>query len=221
MDDSEGDYACRGVLQGHNSSVHCCDFHPTLEPGLLASAGADGELRLWSVQKQSLKSFMTLKGDVTQLRFEPEKGQFLAAAQYSSTAHSHSLTVIDPVKETVLATFAAHTSNVCSLLWSHGPDGLLISVAQDCAKMWSLRDGKCVRQLEDKGSTFNSAALHPRFSDVLVMGLYQGLQLWDFRQNKTNILEGVHGGLVSALASSNQRGLLASASHDTYIKLWR
>lgn len=48
----------------------------------------------------------------------------------------------------------------------------------------------------------------------------QSLELWDMHENKTMTLP-AHEGLIAALAVSNVNGLVASASHDKYVKLWK
>ena len=50
--------------------------------------------------------------------------------------------------------------------------------------------------------------------------VFQTLELWDMGENKTMTLP-AHDQLVSALAVSNVNGLIASASHDKSIKLWK
>jgi WD40 repeat protein len=49
---------------------------------------------------------------------------------------------------------------------------------------------------------------------------FQTLELWNTNKNKTMTLH-AHDKLVSALAVSNVTGLVASASHDKCVKLWK
>ena len=48
----------------------------------------------------------------------------------------------------------------------------------------------------------------------------QSLELWDMNESKTMTLP-AHEGLIAALAVSNVNGLVASASHDKFVKLWK
>jgi len=48
----------------------------------------------------------------------------------------------------------------------------------------------------------------------------QSLELWNMSENKTMTLS-AHDGLITALAVSTVNGLVASASHDKFLKLWK
>lgn len=48
----------------------------------------------------------------------------------------------------------------------------------------------------------------------------QSLELWNMSENKTMTLS-AHDGLIAALAVSTVTGLVASASHDKFVKLWK
>jgi WD40 repeat protein len=47
----------------------------------------------------------------------------------------------------------------------------------------------------------------------------QSLELWDMSENRTMTLA-AHDSLITALASSSS-GLVASTSHDKFVKLWK
>ena len=48
----------------------------------------------------------------------------------------------------------------------------------------------------------------------------QSLELWNMSENKTMTLS-AHEGLIDGLAVSTVTGLVASASHDKCVKLWK
>lgn len=48
----------------------------------------------------------------------------------------------------------------------------------------------------------------------------QSLELWNMSENKTMTLS-AHEGLIAGLALSTVTGLVASASHDKIVKLWK
>jgi WD40 repeat protein len=50
--------------------------------------------------------------------------------------------------------------------------------------------------------------------------LTQSLELWNMSENKTMTLS-AHDGLIAGLALSTATGLVASASHDKIVKLWK
>ena len=48
----------------------------------------------------------------------------------------------------------------------------------------------------------------------------QNLELWNMVDNKT-LTMGAHEGQITSLATSGVSGLVASASHDKCVKLWK
>lgn len=56
-------------------------------------------------------------------------------------------------------------------------------------------------------------------SDVQLF-ILQSLELWNMIENKTMTLA-AHEGLIAALAVSNVTRMVASASHDKFVKLWK
>ena len=113
----------------------------------------------------------------------------------------------------------------------------------------SGNEGECVHELSCSGNKFHSCVFHPTYASLLVIGcyqasplvntliitshcmsyqvlniglfiLFQSLELWDMSESKTMTLP-AHEGLIAALSASTVTGLLASASHDKFIKLWR
>ncbi|GFZ18558.1 transcriptional corepressor LEUNIG [Actinidia rufa] len=46
------------------------------------------------------------------------------------------------------------------------------------------------------------------------------LEVWNMAENKTMTLP-AHDGLIAGLAVSPVTGLVASASHDKFVKLWK
>jgi len=58
------------------------------------------------------------------------------------------------------------------------------------------------------------------FSDMHLWHLLQSLELWNMSENKTMTLP-AHDGQIAALAVSTVTGMVASASHDKFVKLWK
>ena len=55
---------------------------------------------------------------------------------------------------------------------------------------------------------------------LVLIFLLQSLELWNITENKTMTLS-AHEGLIAALAVSPVTGLVSSASHDKFVKLWK
>ncbi|XP_058768586.1 transcriptional corepressor LEUNIG-like [Vicia villosa] len=149
---------------------------------------------------------------------EPRLGRYLVAAA------DNIVSILDV--ETHMPIFIkglfGHTKTIDSVSWD--PFGeLLASVSEDSVRIWTPgtgNEGECVHELSCNGSKFHSCVFHPTFPSLLVIGCYQSTELWNMAENKTMTLS-AHDGLITALAVSTVNGLVASASHDKFTKLWK
>eukprot|EP00252_Welwitschia_mirabilis_P005203 TRINITY_DN1568_c0_g6_i2.p1 TRINITY_DN1568_c0_g6~~TRINITY_DN1568_c0_g6_i2.p1 ORF type:complete len:882 (-),score=202.48 TRINITY_DN1568_c0_g6_i2:799-3444(-) len=201
------------TFAGHITSVMSLDFHPMNED-LICSCDANGEIRYWSVSQGQYTSIF--KGGVSQTRFQPQFGRFLAAASESV------ISIFDVETEACLHSLRRHTKPVHSLCWDASGD-YMASVSEDSVRVWALgngSDGECVHELNSSGNKFHSCVFHPNYPSLLIIGCYQSLELWNMTENKTMIIP-AHDGLVAALAASSGTGMVASASHDKSVKLWK
>lgn len=198
---------------GHNSHVTALDFHPK-KTDLFCSCDINGEIRFWSsnppyecshVSKDSLDAKL-------QVRFQPRVGQFLALA--SETVVS----ILDVETDKKITTIPGHNNELHSICW-HANGEYLAVVSQDCVKVWSLASGKCIHELTSKGNKFRSCVFHSSYTNLLIVGGYKTLQLWNMAENQAMAVQ-AHADQIAALAHSS-RGILASASHDNYVKIWK
>jgi WD40 repeat protein len=93
-------------------------------------------------------------------------------------------------------------------------------VSQESVKVWSLASGDCIHELTSSGNMFQSCVFHPSYSNLLVIGGYQSLELWNMAENKCMTIP-AHEGVISAVAQSPVTGMVASASHDKSVKIWK
>lgn len=205
-----------GALQtflGHSSHVTSVDFHPRLTE-VLCSSDDNGEIRFWTVGQTSSHVFRVTQGGTGRVRFQPRNGQLLAVAAGSM------VNIIDVEKQANLPSPPkGHNSEVNSVCWDENGE-YVASVSQDTVKVWSVASGACVHELRSHGNQYESCIFHPRYPKVLIVGGYQTLELWSLSDNQRNPIQ-VHEGLVAALAHSPFTGMIASASHDRYVKLWK
>ncbi|XP_022132160.1 transcriptional corepressor LEUNIG isoform X2 [Momordica charantia] len=201
------------TFTGHSASVMSLDFHPKKDD-LICSCDGDGEIRYWSINNGSCAALF--KGGTGQMRFQPRLGRYLAAAA------DNIVSIFDVETKQCRHSLQGHTKTVHSLCWD--PSGeFLASVSEDSVRVWTLasgNEGESIHELSCNGNKFHSCVFHPTYSTLLVIGCYQSLELWNTTENKTMTLA-AHEGLISALAVSTVSGLVASASHDKFIKLWK
>nr|XP_009385699.1 PREDICTED: transcriptional corepressor LEUNIG_HOMOLOG [Musa acuminata subsp. malaccensis]XP_009385700.1 PREDICTED: transcriptional corepressor LEUNIG_HOMOLOG [Musa acuminata subsp. malaccensis]XP_009385701.1 PREDICTED: transcriptional corepressor LEUNIG_HOMOLOG [Musa acuminata subsp. malaccensis]XP_009385703.1 PREDICTED: transcriptional corepressor LEUNIG_HOMOLOG [Musa acuminata subsp. malaccensis]XP_009385704.1 PREDICTED: transcriptional corepressor LEUNIG_HOMOLOG [Musa acuminata subsp. mal len=198
------------TFSGHNSQVTSLDFHP-MKTDLMCSCDGNGEIRLWNVSQFSCSRVS--KGGTVQVRFQPNIGQLVAAAA------ENVVSIFDVETDRKKHTWQVHTKEVQSVCWDSTGE-LLASVSQDCVKVWSLTTGECIHELSSNRNKFHSCVFHPSYANLLVIGGYQSLELWNMVENQTKTIQ-AHEGLIAALAQSPATGLVASASHDKSVKLWK
>ncbi|XP_042517297.1 transcriptional corepressor LEUNIG_HOMOLOG-like isoform X2 [Macadamia integrifolia] len=198
------------TFTGHNSHVMSLDFHPK-KTDVFCSCDGNGEIRFWNVNQYSCTRVS--KGGVAQVRFQPRIGQLLAAAADSIVS------IFDVESDRQTHSLQGHSKEVNSICWDTNGD-YLASVSQDCVRVWSITSGECIHELSSNGNKFHSCVFHPSYSTLLVIGGYQSLELWNMAENKSMTVA-AHEGLIAALAQSPVTGMVASASHDKSVKLWK
>ncbi|RRT65876.1 hypothetical protein B296_00040699 [Ensete ventricosum] len=177
----------------------------------MCSCDGNGEIRLWNVSQFSCSRVS--KGGSVQVRFQPNIGQLVAAAA------ENVVSIFDVETDRKKYMWQVHTKEVQSVCWDSTGE-LLASVSQDCVKVWSLTTGECIHELSSNRNKFHSCVFHPSYANLLVIGGYQSLELWNMVENQTMTIQ-AHEGLIAALAQSPATGLVASASHDKSVKLWK
>uniref|UniRef100_A0A453Q127 Transcriptional corepressor LEUNIG n=1 Tax=Aegilops tauschii subsp. strangulata TaxID=200361 RepID=A0A453Q127_AEGTS len=198
------------TFTGHNYSVTSLDFHPK-KTELLCSCDGNGEIRYWNVAQHSC--IRVIKGGTAQIRFQPSTGQFLAAASESVVS------IFDVETHTKKYTLQGHNTDVQSVCWDNTGE-YLASVSQDLVKVWSVSSGECIHEVSSNGNKFHSCVFHPSYPNLLVIGGYQSLELWNMVKNQSMTVP-AHDGLIASLAQSPVTGMVASASHDNSVKLWK
>ncbi|KAH7848108.1 hypothetical protein Vadar_033885 [Vaccinium darrowii] len=202
------------TFTGHSAYVFSSDFHPNKDD-LICSCDWDGEIRYWSINNGSCQR--VFKGATTQVRFQPRLGRYLAAAA------ANVVSIIDVETQALRHSIPGHTKPIKSICWD--PSGeLLASVSEDSVRVWTFgsgSEGDCIHELScNDGNKFQTCVFHPSYASLLVIGCYQSLELWNMNENKTMTLP-AHDGLIAELAASPVTGLVASASQDKFVKLWK
>ncbi|XP_058724070.1 transcriptional corepressor LEUNIG_HOMOLOG-like isoform X1 [Vicia villosa] len=198
------------AYSGHSSHVASLDFHPK-KNDVFCSCDDNSEIRLWNINQYSCTR--AFKGGSTQVRFQPRSGHLLAAAS------GNVVSLFDVETDRKMHSLQGHSADVHCICWDTNGD-YLASVSQESVKVWSLASGDCIHELNSSGNIFHSCVFHPSYSNLLVIGGYQSLELWLMAENKCMTIP-AHEGVISALAQSPVTGMVASASHDKSVKLWK
>ncbi|KAK8682047.1 hypothetical protein V6N13_054444 [Hibiscus sabdariffa] len=225
-------------LVGHADQVLSLDFHPRTVD-LLCSCDNNNEMRLWNIDQRTC--IHVSKAATKQVRFQPQLGRLIA------TASGNVINLIDVETNKPQFCLKGHDEDVLSICWD--PCGEYIaSISENSARVWSVLGGECLHELRSTGNKFQSCTFHPAYSQLLVIGGYQVkyseyylqntvcssyacksilffcpqcLELWNpIESNKTLTVE-AHRGLISSLAVCLETEMIASASLDQCVKLWK
>ncbi|KAA8543476.1 hypothetical protein F0562_021029 [Nyssa sinensis] len=201
---------CLHAYTGHTSHVMSLDFHPK-KNDLFCFCDSNNEIRYWNINPFTCTRIS--KGGSVQVRFQPIIGHVLAAAS------DKVVYIFDVETDRQTLSFQGHSGVVNYLCWDLNGD-LLASVSEESVKVWSLTSGECIHELSSNGNQFHSCVFHPSYSALLVIGGMRSLELWNMAENKSMTVP-AHENIIAALAQSPVTGMVASASHDSSVKLWK
>ncbi|XP_051118652.1 transcriptional corepressor LEUNIG_HOMOLOG [Andrographis paniculata] len=202
---------CLNAYTGHASHVMSLDFNPK-KNDLFCFSDSNNEIHYWNISPFS-RTRISKQGGSAQVRFQPVTGHLLAAAS------SKVVSIYDVENDRQIHSFLGHSGEVNYLCWDLTGD-LLASVSDDCIKVWSLNSGEFIHELPSNGNQFLSCVFHPTYSALLVIGGSRSLELWNMLENRSMTVA-AHDDIIAALAQSPVTGMVASASHDNSVKLWK
>ncbi|KAK7395372.1 hypothetical protein VNO78_15924 [Psophocarpus tetragonolobus] len=203
---------CVQEYSGHSSAIMSLDFHPK-KTELFCFSDGENEIRYWNINSPICTRIT--KGGSAKVRFQPRLGHLLAAAS------DKGVSIFDVEADTQIYSLQGHPEPVIYICWDANGE-VLASVSQNLVKVWSLNSGECFHEFSSPGSgnQFHSSVFHPSYSTLLVIGGISSLELWNMTENKSMTIN-AHENIVSALAQSPVTGMVASASYDNCVKLWK
>jgi WD40 repeat protein len=225
------------TLAGHRSEVFAVAFSPTPSASgtLLASASRDRTVRLWAVPTgEPLATLEGHRGPVHDVAFAPD-GTRLASASGDTTVKLWQMPSEGSHNEAFATLQPGYGGAVHAVAFS--PDGRLLASGANtwsygAVKLWSVADGREVVTFPAGHGELAFAVTFSPDGRLLVVALAMGLvRLWRLPSASGNLppdpsayeaamLRG-HGEAVRGLAFSPDGALLATASSDATVRLWR
>jgi WD40 repeat protein len=199
---------------GHAIAVHSVAVSPSGE--LIASAGADGTVKLWRMSDGALLRTLTgHEGDVNGVAFSPN-GSLVASAGADGTVR------VWRVQDGQLQHTLTHGGGI-ALSVAFAPNGqLLASGGEDgTVKLWRVATGAEERTIPAHELWVSSVAFSPS-GGVLASASADGtVKLWQVANGQPVGDIQAHALWVTHIAFSPDGQLLASAGEDGTVKLWR
>jgi WD40 repeat protein len=211
---------CLHTLKGHTNWVWAVSFEPIVHPSkekpphpdldglILASASADGTIKLWDLnQERCIQTLENHDRQVYSVVFSPD-GKTLASASEDQTVK-----LWDVQTGQCLKTLYEHTKKIYSVRFS--PDGrLLASSGEDqTIKLWEIKTGVCRKTLKGHTSQVWAIAFSPDGRTLLSSSDDQTARLWNVKTGSClNVLQGYTRGIY-AIAFSPVRVLDDTSAH--------
>lgn len=202
-------------LEGHGGerkNVVYADYSP--DGRLLASAGADGTVRVWDPSGRKPPRVLSgHESGVVAVRFSPD-GRRLYSASGDKT-----IRVWDPATGKELAVWRGHENTVRGLAPSR--DGkFVVSASYDgTARVWDAARGEVVRVQKVPGGVVNMAELLPD-GRLLTCGRDAYARIWGADGAEPEAVLSGHEGWVESFAVSRDGARAATTGWDKTVRLW-
>lgn len=198
---------------GHTQSIY--DITHGKESGTFYSAGGDGILALWEVDRPDEATlFARVPSQIFSLALIPDH-DLLIAGQMQGGIHVMDLKT---KKEIRFLTF--HDQSIYHLHYDQPNQRLLASSGNGILSVWSVPDFELLYELKLAGENIRTAISSPDGSEIAVGCSDNHLVVLDADSLKVKYRVQAHENSVFSLCYDRPGNRLFSGSRDAYLKVW-
>ncbi|KAK1307242.1 Transcriptional corepressor LEUNIG [Acorus calamus] len=204
----------KAALEEHSLLITDVRFSPSMPR--LATSSFDKTVRVWDADNPSysLRTFTGHSASVMSVDFHPNKEDLICSCDGDSEIRYWSI-----------------NNGSCARVFKGGMNQMrfqprfgryLAAAAENLVSILDVETQACRHSLQGHTKPVRSVCWDSTgdFLASVSEDSVRSLELWNMVENKTMTLS-AHDGLIAALAVSTSTGLVASASHDKCVKLWK
>jgi WD40 repeat protein len=187
---------------------------------LIATAGKDGKIKLWSLEGKLLSTLTGHKDIVRSIRFSPDdKSKTLASASYDGTIKLWNLE--GKAGLTFKKDFKGHEQRIININFS--PDGKILASASfdGTAKLWDM-NGNELKTLQGHTNWLTRVSFSPDGKTIATASDDKTIKLWNLEGQELQTILGHPSRVTNVTFSPDGKVLASSDGDDTHgtIILW-
>lgn len=204
---------CLQILEGHTDVVTSVAFSP--DSALVASASADGSIRLWSIDGgECIQEIQSDGVWLTSVVFSPDSTLIASGSGDPSTVSIWHVSTGDRIQR-----LYGHSHTITSVAFS--PDSTLIISYDYTVRLWRIGSDECVRELKCHFDWVTAAVFSPNSAFIASASDDSAVRIWKVDTGEcVKVFEG-HTDSVLAIAFSPTSAQLLSAGQDRTVRLWQ
>ena len=198
-------------LEGHSAIASSVSFSP--DGKILASASDDNTVKVWRSDGSLLWNLQGHTASVKAVRFSAD-GKILASASFDQTVK-----LWNPQNGKLIKTLNGNQAQILSVAFSPNGKLLAASSADGNVTLWQLSDNSLLKTLRAYDNNLTSVIFTPN-NQIITASTDGRIKFW---QVDGKLLRDIpaHTSTVYRVAVSPDGKILASASGDRTVKLWR
>jgi len=200
------------VIKAHCGTVRSVDW--SADGGLLATAGDDKVVKLWTPEKKFLTSLKGHTHWVRSAHFSPD------ARMIVSGGDDKTVRIWDVESRNDVQCFTDPSDTV--LKTKFHPDGSCVAAASadHSINLWDTRCQRLVQHYSAHNGACTSLAFHPSGNYLLSAGLDKHLHVWDLKEGRQIYAVLGHEGAAWDVAWAPDGGSFLSGAADGLVLLW-